>query len=63
MVISELPGGRYEIRIIHDGKSRKIELEIRPGQVTYFSFRGEYGYNTQLPAPPPIDWLTPSPTK
>lgn len=62
-VISDLPAGRYNVYIVFDGKSRRQELEIRPGQVTYFSFRGEYGYNLEVPPAPGMEGIfTPTPT-
>ncbi|MDX9993301.1 MAG: peptidoglycan DD-metalloendopeptidase family protein [Anaerolineales bacterium] len=62
-VISDLPTGRYNVYIVFDGKSRRQELEIRPGQVTFFAFRGEYGYNLDLPPAPGMENIfTPTPT-
>lgn len=58
MVISDLPAGLYTVRILYDGKNVFLPVEIRPGQVTYFSFRGQFGYSTELPNPTP----QPSPT-
>jgi murein DD-endopeptidase MepM/ murein hydrolase activator NlpD len=63
MVLSDLPAGRYNVYIVFDGKSRRFELEIRPGQVTYFSFRGEFGYTLTPPPSPGIETIfTPMPT-
>jgi murein DD-endopeptidase MepM/ murein hydrolase activator NlpD len=62
-VISDLPAGRYNVYIVFDGKSRRQEVEIRPGQVTFFTFRGEYGYNLDPPPPPGMERIfTPTPT-
>lgn len=58
MVISDLPAGRYEVKIAFSEKlTDKIELTIRPGRVTYFVYRGTFGFSsTALPAV-----LTPTP--
>lgn len=62
MVISDLPAGRYVVSLIFEGRTRRVEVEIRPGQVSYFSFRGEFGFNMQLPNPPGMEKIfTPTP--
>jgi murein DD-endopeptidase MepM/ murein hydrolase activator NlpD len=63
MVISDLPAGKYTVRVIYDGKSVNLSVEILPGRVTYFTFRGKFGYGTELPTPPPIPTVTPTPRK
>jgi hypothetical protein len=58
MVISDLPAGRYEVKIIFSDKlTDKIEVTIRPGRVTYFVYRATYGF-TSTDLPPA---LTPTP--
>jgi murein DD-endopeptidase MepM/ murein hydrolase activator NlpD len=61
MVISDLPAGRYRIMINYDSKFKYHTVEIIPGQVTYFTFRGEYGYSRALPPPPTPDAAIPTP--
>lgn len=62
-VISDLPAGRYNVYVVFDGKSRRQELEIRPGQITFFTFRGEYGYSLDPPPAPGMESIfTPTPT-
>jgi murein DD-endopeptidase MepM/ murein hydrolase activator NlpD len=62
MVISDLPAGRYLVTIVFDGRNSRQEVEIRPGQVTYFTFRGEFGYNLDPPPPPGMERIfTPTP--
>ena len=52
MVISDLPAGRYEVKIIFSDKlTDKIEVTIRPGRVTYFVYRATYGF-TSIDLPP-----------
>lgn len=63
MVISDLPAGRYLVTIVFDGRNYRQEVEIRPGQVTYFTFRGESGYSLDLPPAPGMERIfTPTPT-
>jgi murein DD-endopeptidase MepM/ murein hydrolase activator NlpD len=62
MVISDLPAGRYIVTIVFDGRNYRQEIEIRPGQVTYFTFRGEFGYSFDPPSPPGMERIfTPAP--
>lgn len=60
MVASDLPAGRYEIEINSTKeKIDRIQIEIRPGRVTYFVYRSTFGYlSTSLPAV-----VTPTPAK
>lgn len=62
MAISDLPAGRYIVSLIYDGKTRRIEVEVKPGQVNFFSFRGEFGFSMQRPIPPGMEKVfTPTP--
>lgn len=57
MVISDLPAGRYEVKIKARDKMEKLELEIHPGRITYFVYRDTFGFiSTVLP---PV--VTPTP--
>ncbi len=51
MVISDLPAGRYEIRIsFNDKKTDRVEVDVHPGRVTYFAYRATFGFiSTDLP--------------
>jgi murein DD-endopeptidase MepM/ murein hydrolase activator NlpD len=57
VVISNLPSGVYELNIAYGTLNRIINIQILPGQVTYFSFHGYSGYDigspdvTPTPAP------------
>ncbi|MDA1330136.1 MAG: M23 family peptidase [Chloroflexi bacterium] len=56
-VVSDLPAGRYEIAIPYVVGTPKAQVEIRPGEVTYFIFEGYRGFRFDLPdseAPPQI---------
>jgi hypothetical protein len=55
VVLGDLPAGPYTMWIKNEGVDFKASLEIRPGMVTYFKFKGKYGYDFNLPpAPGPI---------
>ena len=60
MVLSDLPAGWYDIQIDIDSYEGRIQLEIFPGQVTYFTFQGEEGFTFDLPPSPGIEALTPT---
>jgi murein DD-endopeptidase MepM/ murein hydrolase activator NlpD len=47
MAISDLPAGRYLIEIYYLGKNYSLEVDIQPGSVTYFTFRGRSGYTSE----------------
>ncbi|MBG7610034.1 MAG: carboxypeptidase regulatory-like domain-containing protein [Anaerolineae bacterium] len=51
LVISDLPAGRYEVKISFLGKWHTVEVDLYPGRVTYFNFNGYHSFDT---LPPPI---------
>jgi murein DD-endopeptidase MepM/ murein hydrolase activator NlpD len=52
VVLGDLPAGVYELNIPYGALNRKVNIQILPGQITYFSFRGYYFYNFAPPATP-----------
>jgi murein DD-endopeptidase MepM/ murein hydrolase activator NlpD len=65
MVISDLPAGRYEVRISNSSKpENRIQVDIQPGRVSYFVYRITYGFiSTALPKiADPMQLLTPTAT-
>lgn len=64
LVLGDLPAGLYKITLNYKGRDRQHWVDIYPGQVTYFTFRGELGFDTSLPPLPTLDFLptTPTPT-
>ncbi len=60
LVISDLPAGRYEIRVLYLSKMYTMEIDIYPGMVSYFTFRGRAGLN-QEPPPGAASEFSPSP--
>lgn len=56
MVIGDLPAGDYEVWVDYLGRTYDLDIQIQPGLVTFFSFRGSRGFNTFVPTPPGIDY-------
>ena len=57
MVLGDLPSGIYKVTINFDKKNRQTWLDIIPGQVTYFTFTGEHGFELSLPPEPRLDFV------
>jgi murein DD-endopeptidase MepM/ murein hydrolase activator NlpD len=70
MVISDLPAGKYEVMVKYHDKIDRTQIDIHPGQVAYFVYRGTFGFtSTSLPPAPTIPptravtpTVTPSPS-
>lgn len=56
LVMGDLPAGTYEVWVDYLGKTYDLNVEIQPGLVTFFSFRGSRGFNTFVPTPPGIEF-------
>jgi murein DD-endopeptidase MepM/ murein hydrolase activator NlpD len=56
LVIGDLPAGNYEIWVEYLGTTYNLNLEINPGVVTYFRFKGRNGFFTDLPPAPGSDF-------
>lgn len=61
VVISDLPAGRYDIFIRYLDKNYSMEIEISPGQVSYFTFQGRNGFGIEMPALPGSKFTPPPP--
>jgi murein DD-endopeptidase MepM/ murein hydrolase activator NlpD len=64
LVIGDLPAGKYKVHIPYAGIDFTLELVIRPGVVSYFTFSGRDGFDTSLPKFPGSDFdpnATPTP--
>jgi murein DD-endopeptidase MepM/ murein hydrolase activator NlpD len=64
LVVGDLPAGTYELRTAYAGSSHSAEIEIRPGRVTYFVFRGYDSFSVEEPPQPTFDpqpYATPTP--
>jgi murein DD-endopeptidase MepM/ murein hydrolase activator NlpD len=52
VALGDLPAGVYELNILYAGMNNPVNIQILPGQVTYFTFYGFAKYNfTQPPTP------------
>ncbi|NUM43402.1 MAG: peptidoglycan DD-metalloendopeptidase family protein [Anaerolineales bacterium] len=60
VVVGDLPAGNYKIEISYLGVLWDWPLEIKPGQVSYFQFRGRNGFFNEVP-PTPGPSPTPTP--
>jgi len=62
LVLSDLPAGKYRVRVDFNARLYDQEIEIYPGQVSYFTFRGKFLFSTKPPPTPvPEQFLTPIP--
>jgi hypothetical protein len=52
VVLGNLPAGVYELKIPYSALNRKVNIQILPGQITYFSFFGYNGYDFTPPLTP-----------
>ncbi len=50
VVLSNLPAGLYEIAVPYLAVWHRVTVEIKPGAITYFTFRGSDEFNFDLPA-------------
>lgn len=57
MVLSDLPAGIYKVTVTYDGEEQQTWVEVFPGQVTYFTFRGKVGFQSGPPPTPGLDFL------
>jgi murein DD-endopeptidase MepM/ murein hydrolase activator NlpD len=57
--LGDLPAGKYFMYLDHPTVSAKTELEIRPGQVTFFLYRFRRGFEWDLPPAPGPKFIPP----
>jgi len=60
MVLSDLPAGIYKVSLEYDEKKYRFWVEIFPGQVTYFTFRGEDGFSIEPVPTPKLNFIPPT---
>ena len=60
LVIGDLPAGSYILRTDFGGVGFKAPIQVYPGMVNYFTFRGYWGFTVESPAAPGADF-TPAP--
>lgn len=56
VVMGDLPAGRYRVELTYEGTKYTQLVDISPGQVTYFDFRGEDGFSLTLPPTPVVNF-------
>jgi murein DD-endopeptidase MepM/ murein hydrolase activator NlpD len=62
LVKSDLPAGNYTVTFSYLQEEQEIKIQIIPGRVTYFSFRGMFGFSSDPPATSDTDfYFTPTP--
>jgi len=49
LVLSDLPAGAYQLVIDYKDERYRVGIEIKPGAISYFTFRGANGFNLELP--------------
>lgn len=58
MVIGDLPAGVYEVSLEYLDEDYESQISIRPGAVTFITFKGKYGFGFNPPSTPsPQLWL------
>jgi murein DD-endopeptidase MepM/ murein hydrolase activator NlpD len=57
LVLGDLPAGIYKLTLTYEGKEKQTWVEIYPGQVTYFTFKGEIGFSSERPPEPTLKSL------
>jgi murein DD-endopeptidase MepM/ murein hydrolase activator NlpD len=57
LVLSDLPEGTYEVKINYLDEDFTQQVQIHPGAVSYFKFRGKLSFDTSLPPTPSVDAL------
>jgi murein DD-endopeptidase MepM/ murein hydrolase activator NlpD len=61
LVLGGLPEGVYELNVQYAGMNNPVNIQILPGQITYFSFNGFGLYNFDPPATINTIVVTPEP--
>ena len=57
LVLSDLPAGLYKIAFEYKDKKLQFWADIYPGQITYFTFTDEDGFQVLPPPVPTLDFL------
>ncbi len=57
LVLSDLPAGLYKVLLNYKGKDQQFWINIYPGQVSYFTFTDEKGFQIVPPPVPTLDFL------
>lgn len=57
LVIGDLPAGIYKVSLKYEDRRMQTWVEIFPGQVSYFTFLGDKGFDTNRPPAPTLEFL------
>jgi murein DD-endopeptidase MepM/ murein hydrolase activator NlpD len=57
LVLADLPSGLYKVTFEWDDREQQAWMNVYPGQVTYFTFRGDEGFLLGPPPAPPMEGL------
>src|SRR5688572_8210433 len=57
LVLSDLPAGLYKIAFEYEERRVQFWVDIYPGQITYFTYNTEDGFELLSPAVPTLDFL------
>ncbi|GAB4497759.1 MAG: hypothetical protein OHK003_07450 [Anaerolineales bacterium] len=57
LVLGDLPAGIYKVSFKFEDTRVQTWVEIFPGQVSYFTFKGEHGFTTGRPPVPTLEFL------
>jgi murein DD-endopeptidase MepM/ murein hydrolase activator NlpD len=60
VVLGGLPAGVYELNVQYAGMNNPVDIQILPGQVTYFAFYGFALYDFSAPPTPSTTTVTPA---
>jgi murein DD-endopeptidase MepM/ murein hydrolase activator NlpD len=59
LVLGDLPAGNYTVWVPYAGAIYDWDIQISPGLVSYFTFRGKNGFKTELPDVPGLEFTPP----
>lgn len=62
LALSDLPAGLYKITFEYMDRRQQYWVNIYPGQITYFTFTDEDGFQVKPPPVPTLDFLPTTPT-
>lgn len=57
LVLGDLPAGIYKVTLRYEDQDKQTWVEIFPGQVTYFTFKGDHDFSTDRPPAPALDFV------
>jgi murein DD-endopeptidase MepM/ murein hydrolase activator NlpD len=55
VAMGDLPAGNYLLEIVYEEARYTQQIEVQPGLITFFTFRGQDGFDLSLPPTPPVN--------